>query len=147
MQIGSPAFANQATIPQEYTCHGAGNVPPLAITGVPDGAKSLVLIVDDPDAVSGLFTHWLTWDLPPNVTEFNAQTDITGAVEGKNSTGSNGYIAPCPPSGTGVHHYRFQLFALKELLDLPENMTRDQIESAMKDLVIARAELVGQYGK
>lgn len=145
MTISSSVFGNQGTIPQKYTCQGESMNPPLQITDVPEGAKSLVLIVDDPDAPIGLFTHWLVWGIAPD-TEFIDENSLPdGALEGTNSAGVMGFTAPCPPEGTGVHHYRFLLFALSDDLDIPEGANRDTLEKVIENLDIARAELVGTY--
>lgn len=146
MTISSPAFINQASIPQKYTCQGEEINPPLQIGNVPDEAQSLALIVDDPDAPSGLFTHWLMWGIAPDTTLIDEDSIPTGVLEGTNSAGVLGYTAPCPPADTGEHHYRFQLFALSnDDIGLQEGANRDDVENAMKDAVIDRAELVGMY--
>lgn len=145
MTISSPAFINQASIPQKYTCQGEGINPPLEISDVPEEAKSLVLIVDDPDAPSGLFTHWVMWGIGRDTTIIDEDSIPGGVLEGTNSAGILGFTAPCPPEDTGEHHYRFQLFALSQELDVAEGASRDDVENAMKDFVIDRAELVGMY--
>lgn len=144
MTITSTAFAQGGTIPQKYTCQGESVIPPLRIADVPENAKSLALIVDDPDAPVGLFTHWLMWNIP--VTTENIEDIHEAVMEGKNSAGEIGWIAPCPPSGTGVHHYRFQLFALDtDSLPLSQQATRQEVEDVLKDHDVERAELVGVY--
>jgi Raf kinase inhibitor-like YbhB/YbcL family protein len=143
MQITSPVFENQQTIPQQYTCEGEGSMPPLEISDVPEAARALALIVDDPDAPVGLFTHWLIWNISPSTTKLEGL--VEGAKQGKNSTGQIGWIAPCPPAGTGVHRYRFQLYALSQELDLPEGAGREELEKAIEKVDINRAELVGKY--
>ncbi|MCL4398074.1 YbhB/YbcL family Raf kinase inhibitor-like protein [Patescibacteria group bacterium] len=143
MQISSPAFANQEAIPPIYTCDGDGINPPLEISDVPAEAQSLVLIVDDPDAPNGTFDHWLLWNINPTITEIPEGTTPAEAVAGTNSARKTGYIPPCPPEG--VHHYRFMLSALNKLLTLEPGADRDELEEAIKNAVIARAELVGLY--
>jgi hypothetical protein len=145
MQITSPTFKNQASIPQKYTCQGEGINPTLEISDVPKEAKSLVLIVDDTDAPVGLFTHWVMWGIAPDTTFIDEDSIPDGVLEGTNSAGVMGYTAPCPPSDTGVHHYRFQLFALSKDIDIPEGSDRNTLENAMKNFDIGRAELVGTY--
>lgn len=145
MKITSSAFTNYGVIPQQYTCEGEGENPPLEIDNIPPDAKSLVLIVDDPDVPGGLFTHWVLWNITPDTLSIDEGSVPPGALEGENSTGEIGWIAPCPPTGT--HHYRFQVFALSKLLSFPEGATRDEVESDMAQFVITRAELVGQYQK
>ena len=110
MQVISPDFSEGGNIPKHFTCDGQDISPTLKIEGVPQAAKSLVLIADDPDAPSGTFTHWLIWNLRPDVTEILATTPPAGAVQGVNDFGRNNYGGPCPPSG--VHRYYFKLFAL-----------------------------------
>lgn len=145
MQISSPAFAENGVIPQKYTCEGEGSQPPLRITDVPDETQALALIVDDPDAPVGLFTHWLVWNIEPDITDIEEDVVWESATEGTNSAGRSGWMAPCPPVDTGVHHYRFQLFALTSPLDLKEGAKRNEVEDAVKACEIARAELVGEY--
>ena len=145
MQITSPAFKNQETIPEKYTCQGEGINPTLEISNVPKEAKSLALIVDDPDAPVGLFTHWAMWGIAPGTQFIDEDSIPDGVLEGTNSAGVMGYTAPCPPAGTGVHHYRFQLFALSQDIDVAEGSDRNTVENAFKDFVIDRAELVGMY--
>lgn len=142
MRILSAAFDNFSSIPTIYTCDGEGDNPPLLIEDVSEDAKSLVLIVDDPDAPMGLFTHWVVWNIPPSTKQIE---DILSeeSVEGKNSSGQVGWIAPCPPNG--VHHYRFQLYALSNTLSIAPGSTRDIVEKEMENAIIEKAELVGQY--
>ena len=145
MQISSPAFPANGVIPQKYTCEGEGIQPPLRITEVPDTTQALALIVDDPDAPVGLFTHWLVWNIEPDITDIEEDVTWENASEGTNSGGQLGWMAPCPPVDTGVHHYRFQLFALNSPLDLKEGAKRDEVEKAIEECEVARAELVGEY--
>jgi len=145
MQITSPAFENQGVIPQKYTCEGEGLQPSLEIADIPDGTQALALIVDDPDAPIGLFTHWLVWNIEPETSIIEEDMIWEGAIEGNNSVGQLGWMAPCPPADTGVHHYRFQLFALNSPLTLKEGAGRNEVEQAIEEVEIARAELVGEY--
>lgn len=145
MTISSSAFDNYANIPDVYTCEGEDINPPLTIRDIPPTARSLVLIVDDPDAPGGLFTHWLLWNIPPDTDHIDEDSTPPGAVEGENSSGEIGYMGPCPPSG--VHHYRFMLWALSDNLSLDEDSTREEVEAALEQYVLARAEWVGQYQK
>lgn len=147
MKITSSAFENYGVIPTIYTCEGTGINPPLEISGIPDNAKSLVLIVDDPDAISGTFVHWLVWNIEPKIVSIPQGSIPAGSVSGKNSSGSTSYIPPCPPGDSGTHHYRFKLSALNKILSLSQGSTLDELISAMEDFVIARAELVGEFSK
>lgn len=144
MTIGSSAFHQGGDIPAKFTCDGGGTSPPLQITGIPSEAKSLVLIADDPDAPSGMFTHWLVWNIPPQ-TNSVAEGSPPKGVLGKNDFGKSGYGAPCPP--TGAHRYYFRVFALDRELSLPSGAKRSQLEAAMKGHVIAQGELMGRYAR
>jgi len=144
MKITSSAFHEGANIPSKFTCDGSDTSPPLQIAGVPSGAKSLVLIVDDPDAPSGLFTHWLVWNIPPQTGSI-AEGSAPQGVQGANDFGKSGYRGPCPPPGT--HRYSFKIFALDHELELRSGAKRSQVDAAMKGHVIAQGELVGRYAK
>jgi Raf kinase inhibitor-like YbhB/YbcL family protein len=144
MKITSSAFHEGANIPSKFTCDGSDTSPPLQIEGVPSGAKSLVLIVDDPDAPSGLFTHWLVWNIPPQTGSI-AEGNAPQGVQGANDFGKSGYRGPCPPPGT--HRYSFKIFALDRELELRSGAKRSQVDAAMKGHVIAQGELVGRYAK
>jgi Raf kinase inhibitor-like YbhB/YbcL family protein len=143
MQITSSAFNDNKLIPAVYTCKGQGINPPLAIAGVPSPAKSLVLIMHDPDAPSGDFLHWLVWNVAPQTTAIAENSVPFGAIQGKNTSGTNKYIAPCPPSGT--HHYVFDLYALDTAINLPDSFSRENVETAMSSHVLARATLIGLF--
>lgn len=145
MTISSPAFKNDQLLPSEYTCEGEGVNPALTIEDVPMDTKSLVLIVDDPDAPTGLFTHWVLWNIPPTIHEIETDSTPSGAVEGENSLGEIGYTPPCPPSG--IHHYQFTLYALSSSLPYESGTPRDSIEEAMQQYIIDTSQLVGQYEK
>jgi Raf kinase inhibitor-like YbhB/YbcL family protein len=142
MKITSSAFQQGASIPSKFSCDGANTNPPLQISDVPPEAKSLVLIVDDPDAPSGLFTHWAVWNIPPQ-TNTIAEGSTPKGVQGTNDFGRSGYGGPCPPSGT--HRYYFRIFALDRELDLPFSAKRSQLDAALKGHAIAQGELMGRY--
>jgi Raf kinase inhibitor-like YbhB/YbcL family protein len=144
MKITSSAFHEGANIPSKFTCDGSDTSPPLQIAGVPSGAKSLVLIVDDPDAPGGLFTHWLVWNISPQTGSI-AEGSAPKGVQGANDFGKSGYRGPCPPPGT--HRYSFKIFALDRELELRSGAKRSQVDAAMKGHVIAQGELVGRYAK
>jgi Raf kinase inhibitor-like YbhB/YbcL family protein len=145
MKITSAAFQNGGNIPSKFTCDGADTNPPLRFEGAPAEAKSLVLIVDDPDAPSGLFTHWLVWNMDAKTTEIAEGGGSSIGTQGKNDFGKLGYGGPCPPSGT--HRYYFKVFALDNQLDLAAGSKRAQLDSAMKGHVIAQGELMGRYSR
>ena len=144
MKIGSSAFSEGGNIPSKFTCDGADLSPPLQIEGVPSGAKSLVLIVDDPDAPSGLFTHWMIWNIDPKTNSIPEGNSSNGAA-GKNDFGKSGYGGPCPPSGT--HRYYFRVFALDRPLDLKPGAKRKELDAAMKGHVIGQGEYMGRYAR
>jgi Raf kinase inhibitor-like YbhB/YbcL family protein len=144
MTIRSPAFHEGGDIPAKFTCDGGDTSPPLQITGIPSDAKSLVLIAEDPDAPSGVFTHWLVWNIPPQ-TNSVAEGSAPKGVHGTNDFGKSGYGAPCPPSG--AHRYYFKVFALDRELALPPGAKRSLLEAAMKDHVIAQGELMARYAR
>jgi len=143
MQLTSDAFANNQPIPAKYTCNGENSSPPLTIDDVPQAAKSLVLIMDDPDAPSGDWVHWTMWNISPATTAMAENTPPPGAIEGTTSFGKPGYGGPCPPSG--VHHYQFELYALDTELNLDSSAIKADLESAMKNHIIDQALLVGTY--
>ena len=144
MKITSSAFQQGANIPSKFSCDGPNTSPPLQISDVPGEAKSVVLIVDDPDAPSGLFTHWAVWNISPQTSTI-AEGSTPKGVHGTNDFGKSGYGGPCPPSG--AHRYYFKIFALDRELDLPVGAKRSQLDAAMKGHVIAHGELMGRYAK
>ena len=144
MKIISSAFQQGGNIPSKFSCDGANTSPPLQISDVPPETKSVVLIVDDPDAPSGLFTHWAVWNISPQTSTI-AEGNAPKEVHGTNDFGKSGYGGPCPPSGT--HRYYFRIFALDRELDLPSGAKRSQLDAAMKGHVVAQGELMGRYAR
>lgn len=144
MKITSSAFQQGGNIPSKFTCDESDTSPPLQITGIPSNAKTLVLIVDDPDAPGGLFTHWLVWNIPAQ-TNSMAEGSAPKGVHGTNDFGKSGYKGPCPPPGT--HRYSFKIFALDRELDLRSGAKRSQVDAAIKGHIIAQGELVGRYAR
>src|SRR3989440_10134293 len=145
MKITSSAFQEGGTIPEKFSKNGQNVSPELRIEGVPAEAKSLALIVDDPDAPVGLFTHWLVWNIDPKTTEIAESTVPKGAMQGTNDFPGSGYDGPQPPSGT--HRYYFKIFALDRTLDLKSGAKRKEVDAAMKGHVIAQGQLMGKYSK
>ncbi len=149
MEIKSSAFQEGGMIPKQYTCDGQNVSPPLEWSGVPQEARSLVLIADDPDAPDGTFTHWVVFNMPAttkSLSENVARGTIEGAGrQGKNDFSKNGYGGPCPPSGT--HRYFFKLYALNANLALDDGATKSQVEAAMDGHILAQGELMGKYQK
>jgi len=149
MLLSSTAFTEGATVPNAYTCTGEDKSPPLVWTGVPAKAKSLAIIVKDPDAPGGTFIHWVLYNLPikgSGLSESVPQTSSgpEGALQGINGFGKFGYGGPCPPQGT-LHHYHFVLYALDRTLELGPRTTAAEVESAAAGHVLATAELTGTF--
>ncbi|MDR0306157.1 MAG: YbhB/YbcL family Raf kinase inhibitor-like protein [Chitinispirillales bacterium] len=140
MDITSPAFLKNGPIPPQYGCKGRNINPPLEISGIPPEAKSLVLIMHDPDAPKGDFVHWVCYDM--ELVE-NLEAGAASGRQGINSSGKLGYMGPCPPSGT--HHYHFKIYALNTKLNLPSGASRQIVESAMIGHVVESSELVGTF--
>jgi Raf kinase inhibitor-like YbhB/YbcL family protein len=133
-------------IPSQFTCDGLNQSLPLSWKNAPKNTKSFALIVEDPDAENGTFTHWVLFNIPPSVTSLATGTETTdGAALGKNSAGIVGYHGPCPP--IGAHSYHFHLYALDKVLSLGEGATNDIVSQAMTGHVIGSAELIGLYQK
>jgi len=147
--LKSTAFSNGGEIPRKYTCSGENVSPALNWIDPPGQARSLALIVDDPDAPAGTWTHWIIWNIPAQVTSFPEDVPIqeslpNGARQGKNDFGRIGYGGPCPPPGR-PHRYFFRLYALDAILDLKPGAARGELESAMKPHVLAHAEWMGLF--
>ena len=151
LQLRSPAFEHNAAIPREHTCEGADTSPPLEWTGVPQDARSLALIVDDPDAPDPAapertYVHWVLYDIPATVTSLDPGAPRPdGARDGTNDWKRTGYGGPCPPIGR--HRYFFKLYALDTALGDLDQPAKAALERAMDGHIVARAELVGTYEK
>lgn len=145
LNISSPAFQNNGRIPAKYTCDGVDVNPPLAVAASAPGAKSLALIVDDPDAPAGTWVHWVVWNISPDTKEIKEHTVPVGASEGMNDFRKRSYGGPCPPSGT--HRYFFKIYALDTTLALGSHATKADLERAMKGHILVQAELVGLYSR
>jgi Raf kinase inhibitor-like YbhB/YbcL family protein len=149
-KLTSPAFEAEAFIPAEFTCDGADRSPALSWEAPPEATQSLALILEDPDAPGKPFVHWAIYDLPPDLRQLPAaipnQPFLTqGGVQGKNDFGQYGYRGPCPPKGT--HRYFFKLYAVDKVLDLPPGVTQAEVQTALKDHILATAELMGRYSR
>jgi len=142
LAVTSPVFVDGGRIPLKYTCDGDNVNPPLNIKGIPEGTKSLVLIVDDPDAPMGTWVHWVVWNIPPK--EEIRENSVPG-TEGMNDFRKRSYGGPCPPSGT--HRYFFRVYALDTKLDLAPSSRKKDVEGAMKGHIIAEGQLVGLYSR
>ena len=145
LEIVSPVFRNGTAIPPQYTCRGANVNPPLNILHVPDAAQSLTLIMHDPDAPGGDFLHWLVWDIPPSTEAISVNSVPVGAVQGENDAGQAGYMGPCPPKGSGTHHYHFDFYALDTTLDLPKDSKPQDVIKAQGGHVLAHFSLMGTF--
>lgn len=145
MKIQSNAFIHNSKIPPLYTCDGEGVRPPLNISDIPEATKSLAIVVDDPDAPSRNFVHWLVWNIDPITVEIKSDTLPQGAVEGYNDARKIGWFVPCPPTGT--HHYNFSIYALDFILDIPNISTKQELVEAMKGHILGGDTLVGLYGR
>ena len=149
MKLHSSAFGFGMLVPQKYTCKGADISPPISWEAVPEGAKGLAIICDDPDAPMGDWTHWAIYNLPPTARSLaegvaKEATLPDGSRQGLNDFDRVGYNGPCPPPGT-VHHYRFTLYALDRPLALPPKAAKRQLLQAMTGHILAQAELIGTF--
>ena len=144
--LESNAFENGRKIPRKFGYKNENHSPPLNFSGVPDNTKSLVLIMDDPDAmgaVGKIWVHWVVWNIDPSNTKINENSVPEGATEGKTDFNEIGYGGPAPPDKE--HTYIFKLYALNEKLNLNEGSTKSQVEDAIKSHVIAETKLEGKY--
>ncbi len=143
--LGSPAFADGSGIPARFTCDGENLSPQLDWNGAPDSAKSFALIVDDPDAPSGTFTHWVLFDVPGSTRSLTEGQKGVGH-SGRNDFSKVGYGGPCPPRGHGAHRYNFTLSALDVAsLGLQDGASRQEVEGKMRGHVIGTAKMMGTY--
>ncbi|MDQ3252789.1 MAG: YbhB/YbcL family Raf kinase inhibitor-like protein [Acidobacteriota bacterium] len=152
MQLTSSAFEEGQLIPAKYTCDGEDISPRLKWMGVPAEAVSLALIVEDPDAPSGTFDHWILFNLPPTEIELPEGVPATetlenGARQGQNGRGEVGYMGPCPPPETGTHRYFFKLYALDAELGKKAKATKAEVLSAMEGHILDEASLMGTYNR
>lgn len=138
-------FSDGEQIPQAYTCDGDDTSPELLISEVPELAKTLVLIVDDPDAPMGNFTHWVLYNIPTDTVKISSESLPKGALEGVNDFGRLHYGGPCPPSG--VHRYFFKLYAVDKVLDLKAGATKMELQNAIRNHTLKKTELMGLYSR
>jgi Raf kinase inhibitor-like YbhB/YbcL family protein len=144
-KLDSPAFAEGANIPKDFSCEGQDKSPELRWSDAPANTRSLTLIMDDPDAPSGTFTHWILFDIP-DTTSTLAEADKVVGVGGQTSFGRTGYGGPCPPRGRGAHRYFFKLYALDvDSLRLKAGTSRAEVEAALEGHVIGQAQLMGRF--
>lgn len=145
IEVESPAFRPGQLIPPKFTCKGANESPPLQLKGVPANAKSLAIVVEDPDAPGGLFTHWLAWNIEPGISEVKTASVPTSAIQGRNDFGKVGYAGPCPPSG--VHRYVFRVLALNGKLSLQAGTNRAEFDRALAGHIVAQGQLMARFGQ
>ena len=139
--ITSSAFADGGTIPKQFTCDGDNMPPPLAWSGAPEGTRAFALIMDDPDAPKGTFTHWLLYDIPARTTALPGEAGKSL----RNDFGSSGYGGPCPPKGHGPHRYVFALYAVDVPLLGVTGETRQDLEETLRRHTLATAQTTGRY--
>lgn len=147
LTVTSPAYPDAGTIPRRYTCEGENVSPPLAITGVPARTASLALLLQDPDAPSGTFTHWLAWGLNPHTARLTAGEHPSGAAEGRNGFGRTGYGGPCPPRGDRPHRYVLTVYATDRDPGLAPTATPHDLLRALSGHTLATGTLTGRYGR
>ena len=145
--LESPAFAAGGAIPRRFTCDGADVSPPLRFASVPRQAAELALVVDDPDAPGGDFTHWVLFHVDPHTRSLAADSVPVGARQGRNGFGQARYGGPCPPVGAPAHRYVFTLYALGRALALPDGAAATQVRSAIAGSETAVGQLVARYGR
>jgi len=143
LTVTSSAFNNNGFIPRQYTCDGKDINPPLTTENVPSEAKSLALIVDDPDAPRGTWVHWVLWNIDPKLKAVMENSVPAGAHQGKNDFKRNSYGGPCPPSGT--HRYFFKVYALDAILNISPDSTKPDLEKAIQGHILAEGHIIGLY--
>lgn len=143
MKLTSSVFENNQYIPSKYTCDGININPHLLIFDAPENTKSLVLIVDDPDAMNGDWVHWTIFNIPSDVREIKENSVPDGSIEGKTDFKNPGYGGPCP--SVGIHRYQFKLYALDKMLNFDSSVEKKELEKAMEGHILAESLLVGLY--
>jgi Raf kinase inhibitor-like YbhB/YbcL family protein len=144
LKVTSSAFTNNGAIPADYTCDGAQTTPPLSWSNVPKNARTVAVLVEDPDAPTGAFTHWLVTGIPGTITSLASGGALPeGAMVAKNGKGDTGYYGPCPPSGR--HHYFFHVYALDNTI--PGPATKEDFLSSIHGHILAEGQLIGTYQK
>jgi Raf kinase inhibitor-like YbhB/YbcL family protein len=144
LTVSTAAFKNGENIPSKYTCEGSNETPAFTVTGIPEGSKSIVFLMDDPDAPGGNFDHWVLFNIPVTGTEITIDHSTSG-THGANGKGENKYTGPCPP--TGIHHYHFKVYSLDTTLNLKDGAKKKEVEEAMRDHILSKVEMTGLYEK
>jgi len=152
LSIAVEGIKDGEEIPKRFTCDGENLSPRITISGAPEKAKALVLIMEDPDAPMGLFVHWTLFNIPPNTVEIKPgmgreRVTAEGMEQGKNDFGRTGYDGPCPPRGHGPHRYYFRLYAVDSKLSLRGTPTRKEILNAMEGKILENTYIMGKYGR
>lgn len=149
IKVSSPAFKDRGTLPVRFTCDGSlgGVNPAIGWSHKPRGTKSQALIVTDPDAPGGNFTHWTVWGMMARTNGLDTDIPPLGLPQGRNSAGTSKYAAPCPPKGSSPHRYEFVVYALKEPIALKPGAPADQVIDKVKRAAIARGVLTGKYSR
>ncbi len=144
--VSSSTFASNGPIPAANTCDGAGQSPELSWTALPSSAKTIAIIMDDPDAPMGTFTHWILWNIAPDTRQLGVGGNggLAGGMAGTNDFGEVGYGGPCPPKGK-LHHYHVKVYGLDAKLSLKQSDKRSDLDKAMSGHVVAQGELVGTF--
>lgn len=145
MRMNLPGIPKDKPMPERFTCEGGDHSPPIYIADIPNTARSMAITMEDPDAPSGTFIHWVMWNIPSYNRIIEADITPEGALKGNNGTNKPGYKGPCPPSGE--HHYIFKLYALDSKLDLKPGATYDALMKAMEGHIVGQAEYIGLYEK
>jgi hypothetical protein len=144
LTVSSSSFADGGDIPLRHTCDGEDVSPPLSFSGVPEGTREIALLVEDPDAPSGTFVHWVAWGIDPSADALTEGESLPGA--GRNGFGRSGYSGPCPPKGP-AHRYVFTAFAVSHALDLPSGASADDLRKAVHGSMLAEGSLTGRYAR
>lgn len=154
MRIETTAFDDGDRIPDRYTEDGDDVSPPLTVSDLPEGTRSLAIVVDDPDAPTKTWVHWLVWGIPADTSSIpegvpseGLVEELGGARQGKNDFDRIGYGGPAPPSGHGEHRYRFTAYALREHIDLDPGATREALEERLEGSTLETARLTGIYSR
>lgn len=154
LTVTSPAFENGGTIPVEFTADGADRSPPIHVAGIPDDARRMALIADDPDAPSPPFTHWLIWSipadreqLPAGIPQQKRVASLGSAKQGTNEMEEIGYSGPAPPKEDGPHTYRFTVYALESSPGVEAGAERAALEAGIRGNVVASGRLTGEYDR
>ncbi len=144
LKVSSPSFKDGEFIPKKFTCDGEDIPPEIIWEGIPEGTKSFALICDDPDAPSGDFVHWVVFNIPSDKSVLKENAEVSDIADlGMTDFGRTGYGGPCPPSG--IHHYHFKVYALREVLDVSGTIDKYQLLEKMEGHILAKGEIAGLY--